>query len=155
MNASHCQFIPPPSFSYLLYPPPITHPSSSLLACPIPQTNQFACLSSILLPMPAPTLSFVLYCNLQSQRPSINLNFMLPSFTSLTHPSPFLIYFSRRTLIQPLLLIMKQFHSEFPCLSVSNCKTCDVVSNWDIQRYGKSKDHTHVTLYPGLKIRAM
>lgn len=127
LNASHCQFIPPPSFSSLLYPPPITHPfSSSLLARPIPQTNQFACLSSILFPMPAPTLSFVLYCNLQFQRPSINLNFPLPSFTPPnplhTHPSPFLIYFSRRTLIQPLLLIRMQFHSESPCSSVSNCK---------------------------------
>lgn len=135
--------------------PPITHPFSSLLACPIPQTNQFACLSSILLPMPAPTLSFVLRCNLQSQRPSINLNFMLPSFTPLTHPSPFLIYFSWRTLIHPLLLIIMQFHSEFPCLSVSNCKMCDVLFNWDIQRYGKLKDHTHVTLHSGLKIGAM
>lgn len=79
LNASRCQFIPPPSFSSLLHPPPITHPfSSPLLARPIPQTNQFACLPSILFPMPAPTLSFVLYCNLQFQRPSINLNFPLP-----------------------------------------------------------------------------
>lgn len=88
LNASHCQFIPPPSFSSLLYPPPITHPFSSLLARPIPQTNQFACLSSILFPMPAPTLSFVLYCNLQFQRPSINLNFTLPSFTPPHTPFP-------------------------------------------------------------------
>lgn len=88
LNASHCQFIPPPSFSSLLYPPPITHPFSSLLARPIPQTNQFACLSSILFPMPAPTLSFVLYCNLQFQRPSINLNFPLPSFTPPSHTLP-------------------------------------------------------------------
>lgn len=50
--------------------------------------------------MPAPTLSFVLYCNLQFQRPSINLNFMLPPFTPSRTLPPSPIYFSRRALIR-------------------------------------------------------
>lgn len=74
------QFIPPPSFSPPLHPSPIYSPLLlSPLAHPIPQTNQFSCLPSILLSMPAPTLSFVLCRDLHFQRPHINLSFMPPS----------------------------------------------------------------------------
>lgn len=76
------QIIPPPSFSPPLHPSPIVHPFSSPLAHPIPQTNQFSCLPSILLSMPAPTLSFVLCRDLHFQQPRINLSFMPPSITA-------------------------------------------------------------------------
>lgn len=74
------QFIPPPLFSPPLSPSPIYSPL--LLSPPdhpIPQTNQFACLLSILLSMPAPTLSFVLCRDLHFQQPRNNLSFMPPS----------------------------------------------------------------------------
>lgn len=102
--------------------------------------------------MPAPTLSFVLYCNLQFQRPSINLNFMLPSFPPSHTLPPFFTDFSRRALIQPLLPIIMRFHSESLRLSASGSPSCDVAFNWHMQRQAQLKDHTHVTWHVGLKV---
>lgn len=131
------QFIPPPSFSPPLHPSPIYSPLLlSPLAHPIPQTNQFSCLPSILLSMPAPTLSFVLCRDLHFQRPHINLSFMPPSIRHpppiSPPPTPHSPFKECRLWIQPLLLIITQFHSgrglcmsEYNCLYVCSLTRCE------------------------------
>ena len=105
---------------YFLSPEPLIFkdsrlfpPFSSLLANPIPQTNQSDCLPSFLLSMAAPTLSFVLCRDLHFQKPCINLSFTPPSINppSTLPLAPHTPFMECNRSIQPLLLIITQFHS--------------------------------------------